>query len=288
MQQVGMRPDPAPSRWAYRMQRLMLTPLYRIGLRVGLPFVVALAAGTIWLSDQDRFDALRLSLVDLRNQVEQRPEFMVKLMAIDGAGPQIAEDIREIVPIDFPVSSFDLELDHIRTTIAELPAVADVSVRVRPGGVLQVDVKERKPIVLWRGHDGLSLLDENGFFVGQIAHREDHRDLPLIAGDGADQAVPQAMALIRAAGPLTPRLRGVVRMGNRRWDMVLDRGQRILLPEANPVQALERVIALHQAQDMMTRDLAQVDMRLPSRPTIRMSASAVDQWWRINDIGIGD
>ncbi|SEQ37104.1 cell division protein FtsQ [Thalassovita taeanensis] len=283
-----MRPDPAPSRWAYRMQRLMLTPLYRIGLRVGLPFVVALAAGTIWLSDQDRFDALRLSLVDLRNQVEQRPEFMVKLMAIDGAGPQIAEDIREIVPIDFPVSSFDLELDHIRTTIAELPAVADVSVRVRPGGVLQVDVKERKPIVLWRGHDGLSLLDENGFFVGQIAHREDHRDLPLIAGDGADQAVPQAMALIRAAGPLTPRLRGVVRMGNRRWDMVLDRGQRILLPEANPVQALERVIALHQAQDMMTRDLAQVDMRLPSRPTIRMSASAVDQWWRINDIGIGD
>jgi hypothetical protein len=43
--------------------------------------------------------------------------------------------------------------------------------------------------------------------------------------------VPEALALVAAARPAVPRLRGLVRMGERRWDLVLDRDQRILLPE---------------------------------------------------------
>ncbi|MBR9652055.1 cell division protein FtsQ/DivIB [Thalassobius aquimarinus] len=266
----------------------MLTPLFRTLIRVGLPLTAAFVGAMIYFSQQDNRDALRLWLVDIRNEIQTRPEFMVKLMAIDGAGTSVAEDIREITPIDFPVSSFDLDLDNMRATIAELPAVRDVSIRVRPGGVLQVDVVERVPAILWRDADGVALLDEHGFYVRQAGARADHAELPLIAGDGADRAVPEALALFRAAGPLRTRLRGLVRIGERRWDLVLDRGQRILLPENQPVQALERVIALHQAQDVMARDLAMVDMRIGSRPTIRMNEAAVEQWWQINKIGFKD
>ena len=69
--------------------------------------------------------------------------------------------------------------------------------------------------------------------------------------------------------------------------MVLDRGQRIMLPETEPVQALERVIALSVAQDMLARDLVAVDMRLKQRPTIRMNADAVQNWWKIREIAVG-
>lgn len=288
MQQVSRKADPAPSRLAYRMQRMMLTPLVRGLVRFGLPFAVALGAGTIYLSDQQRVDNLRLAISDVRKQIESRPEFMVKLMAVDGAGPEITEDIREIVAIDFPVSSFDLSLDQIRSTILELPAVADASVRIKPGGVLQVDLKERVPVVLWRSAEGLALLDLDGNYVGEAASRLAHKDLPVVAGAGAERAVKEALQLFRAAGPLAGRVRGLVRMGERRWDLVLDRGQRILLPTDNPVQALERVLVLNQSQDMMGRDLAHVDMRIAARPTIRMNPNAVDQWWRIKKISAGD
>jgi cell division protein FtsQ len=100
--------------------------------------------------------------------------------------------------------------------------------------------------------------------------------------------VPEALQLIAALGPLAPRTHGIVRMGERRWDVVLDRGQRILLPETGAVQALERVIVLHQAQYVMDRDLAHVDMRLGQRPTIRMNEAAVDHWWRKIKSGFGD
>ena len=43
--------DPAPSRTAYRLQRLMLTPAYRLTLRVVLPFLVGVSAVGLYMSD---------------------------------------------------------------------------------------------------------------------------------------------------------------------------------------------------------------------------------------------
>lgn len=61
-----------------------------------------------------------------------------------------------------------------------------------------------------------------------------------------------------------------LRVGERRWDVILDRGQRIMLPETNPVSALEQVIAMEQAQELLLRDVVAVDMRNAQRPTVRL------------------
>ena len=281
MQQVKPVISAAPSRWSYRLQRLMLTPLFRVVLRFVVPFVIVFAAVSAWFADQERRDRAVLWVADIRASIETRPEFMVNVMAIDGASLEIAEDIREIVQIDFPVSSFDLNLEEIRAQVAGLSPVEDAALRIRPGGVLQVNVTERLPEMVWRTGHGLDLLDGQGRFVAPLDSRADQSNLPLIAGDGADKQVPEALALIRAAGPLGPRLRGLVRMGERRWDVVLDRDQRILLPEEGAVQALERMIALNQVQDVLGRDLVTVDMRIAARPTIRLSPKAVEEWWQI-------
>lgn len=288
MQQVRPRPDPAPSRWSYRLQRLMLTPLFRRLLRIGVPFTIAFAALWTYLSDEEDYDRVMLALYDMRAAIEERPEFQVRLMAVDGASAGVSEDIREILSFDFPLSSFDLDLPRIQRTVRDLSAVKSANVRIRPGGVLQIDVSERTPVVLWRNQGGLDRLDAGGAVIGPVLKRADYPDLPLVAGQGAQDHVPQALALLDAAAPLDERLRGLVRIGERRWDIVLDRDQRIMLPEERPVQALERVIALDQAQDMMARDIAVVDMRIADRPVIRMNDTALEQWWRISRTSLGE
>jgi cell division protein FtsQ len=266
------------------MQRWMLTPGIRLMLRAGIPFALTLAAATAYLADQERRDGFNLAIIGLRASIQERPEFMVAMMAVDGAGRDVAEDIREVVPLDFPISSFDLDLEQIRLAITDLDPVREVSVRIRPGGILQIDVIERSPAIVWRTRDGLEVLDEGGVHIGYISQRSDQPELPLIAGDGADAHVQQALRLMAAAGPLGDRLRGLVWMGERRWDVVLDRGQQIMLPVEHPVRALERVIALSEADDMLDRDVAVIDMRLLDRPTLRMTEAAVKNWWQIRKI----
>ncbi|NIZ12932.1 cell division protein FtsQ/DivIB [Phaeobacter sp. HF9A] len=276
--------DPAPSRLKYRIQRWMLTPGIRMGLRVGLPICVTLAAAGGYLASEARREKLVELYVEARTAFETRPEFMVNVMAIDGAGESVAMDIREVTALDLPSSSFDLDLAAIRELIVGLDPVKTAAVRIRPGGILQVDVVEREPAIVWRSRDGLALLDETGAFVAELGQRSLHPELPLIAGRGADEHAPEALRLFAAARPLGTRLRGLVRVGERRWDVVLDRNQRIELPVERPVAALERVIAEAEARDLLERDVAVVDLRLPNRLTVRMNADAVTDWWRIRQL----
>jgi cell division protein FtsQ len=273
--------DPAPSRLAYRVNRWLLTPMFRQFLFIGLPVALVTGMMTAWLGDPARRAAIADGFAEMRRSVEQRPEFMVKMMAIDGATDDVAQHIREIVPVDFPISSFELDLAAVRGQIRTLDAVAQVDVRVRSGGVLQVDVVERVPAVVWRAPEGLALLDLDGRRVAALAARMDRADLPLVAGTGADRAVPEALRLIAAAGPVKDRLRGLLRVGERRWDVVLDRDQRILLPELGAVEALEQVLALDEARDLLGRNVTVVDMRLPHRPTLRLAAHAVEELRRV-------
>ena len=61
-----------------------------------------------------------------------------------------------------------------------------------------------------------------------------------------------------------------------------------MLPEDEPVIALERVMALHEAQDLLERDLSVVDMRNPNRATLRMRPDAVANLHMIKGIELGD
>lgn len=281
-----LRRDPAPSRWAYRMQRVMLTPYLRALLRVGLPSFAVLFACAVYISDEDRRAGITAVFTDLREKFEQRPEFMVTLASVEGCSQDLADAVRARLNLNLPQSSFDLDLEAARARIEDLDAVKSAELRVRSGGVLQVLVTEREPVAIWRQAEGLTLVDETGHRVASLIERADRADLPLIAGEGADRATPEALALLAAAGPVAPRIRGLVRMGERRWDIVLDRDQRILLPEDNPVRALERLLALDHAQDILARDLAAVDLRIAARPTLRLTPYAMNELRRARGLEI--
>jgi len=271
------RRDPAPSRWAYRMQRLWLTPLFRGLFRVGLPVSGLILAIGMYLADEARRATLTKAVADLQERFRDRPEFMVTLVAIDGASPALAKAVRARLAVKLPLSSFDLDLDTVRDRAEALDAVEKAEVRVRSHGVLQVQITERQPVLIWRTEDGLTMLDATGHRVAGLAARADRPDLPLIAGQGADRATAEALDILAAARPIGPRLRGLVRMGERRWDIVLDRDQRLLLPADDPVPALERLLALDRAEDLLSRDVLAVDLRVPQRPVLRLAPFALSE-----------
>ena len=273
-----MRPmkDPAPSRLAYKLNRLMMRRGVRLFLRYGLPVLILASVGAFWASDEARVSDAMDRVAELRRQLEERPEFMVRMMAVEDASPRVAADIREVLSLDFPMSSFDLDLNDLRSTVEELDAVANAAVRIRTGGVLEIAVVERKPVAVWRSDEGLVLIDFESHPVASIEDRAARPELPLVVGQGGDEAVAEALVLFRVSEPIRDRLRGFLRVGERRWDVVLDRNVRIMLPEDRAVKALEKVIALDRAQDLLARDIAAVDFRNPHRPVLRLGEMATE------------
>jgi cell division protein FtsQ len=67
-------------------------------------------------------------------------------------------------------------------------------------------------------------------------------------------------------------------VGERRWDVVLDRDMVIKLPQEDAVDALSRVMALHYGEELLDRGVLVVDMRVPDRPALQMSPEAAETY----------
>lgn len=276
--------DPAPSKWDYRLQRLWLTPLFRWLVRWGVPGFAVLAAAVWYIDDEARQTAIVDRWEEMVRAVQDRPEFMVSLMRIEGASEQLQEDIQEALPIDLPLSQFVLDMEALRLVLEQLDPVARAEVRVKAGGVLLLKVVEREPALAWTDEGRITALDATGHHVARLDDIASAGSLPLVAGAGADREAAQALALIEAAAPVADRLVGLTRIGERRWDVVLTRGQRILLPEEAPAAALDRALALHSAEDVLSRDVTVVDLRLGERPTLRLTEPAREELKRLQEL----
>jgi cell division protein FtsQ len=68
-----------------------------------------------------------------------------------------------------------------------------------------------------------------------------------------------------------------VRVAGRRWDLHLDNGVVIKLPESDIQEALVLLHRYEQSQGLLNRDIAAVDLRLHDRTTIRLTADAAER-----------
>lgn len=290
MQQVNVPAsyDPAPSRVKYKLHRLWLTPVYRALIRTGLPVLLVLVVVLAWLRDPVVQQQIVVSFNNARDTVEQRPEFMVKQMRIQGASEPVDRLVREAMDVTFPTSSFRLDLAALKKAVENIKAIETVSILVGAKGVLEIGVVERAPVLLWRGEDGLVLLDRQGVHSGYLASRLDRADLPLVAGLGVEQNVLEALEIFQKLYPIAGRVRGLMRMGERRWNVVLDRNQVLMLPEDQPIAALGRILALHRAQDILNRDIMVVDIRDSRKPILRLSTPALDDLKKLRLIVAGE
>lgn len=278
MQPLRPRPlyDPAPSRMKYRLQRMWLTPIYRALIRTGLPIFCLFFVLITYLKDPTVQQNITAYFENARTSIEERPEFMIERMYLQGVTSASDAALRKILAFDLPVSSFKLDLETLKAAIEDVEAVESAVLMVRTDGTLDIGIVERVPVLIWRHETGLMLLDKSGALSGRMTSRLQRADLPLTAGAGVQDNVPEALEIFQKLTSISERVRGLIRVGERRWDVVLNRGQVVQLPEHQPLRALERVLAIHKAQDILSRDITTVDMRNGRKPVLRLSSPAMD------------
>ena len=213
---------------------------------------------------------------DLKSLIVERPEFMIEVAAIDGASDQLANEIREIIPLDFPVSYFDLDIKYLHKVVNDIPAIASASIKISVSGVLQVEVLERTPAFIWRKNNLMSVLDVNGNFIRLASSRLDYPELPLIVGEAANLAVSDVSSLMKDNRKFLDQVRAFIRVGERRWDLVLDNNLRILLPQREFLAAFDRMMLMNDSGSLFSGHLSSIDMRLIERPTVRVRGVSMD------------
>jgi cell division protein FtsQ len=260
--------DPAPSRFAYKFQRLWLMRSFRLFIKGILPLFIFLVIFAFYLPLQKTVDYLNNTLSKSIDILADRPELSVKLISIQTISPNLEKTVRDMIPVNLPVSGFDLDLNAIRREIEKLETVKSADVRVVAGGILKINIQERLPKFVWRNPNGLFLIDQEGTVVGEIKNRVQRSDLLFLTGIGADLELGEVRTLLKLLEPIKNRVVAFSRISEDRWDIVLDDNRRILLPSDFSALAVSRLFALNETQNILDNKISRIDIRNTKRITL--------------------
>ena len=202
--------------------------------------------------------------------------FAIEDVRVSGNDQTSEIDILQLLGLDGTTSLVALDIDAARRKLAGLPWVEYAEVRKIYPRTIEVMLKERQAFGIWQHGSELSLIEKNGSVIAPLRDNK-FASLPLFVGRDAELAASKFEHEMSGWPELKGRVKAYVRVAGRRWDLHLDNGIVLKLPEDNVAKALTVLARMEKDQGVLERDVAAVDLRLDDRTTIQLTPAAVDR-----------
>jgi cell division protein FtsQ len=177
-------------------------------------------------------------------------------------------EILEAVALQQGEPILALDLYAARERLEALPWVMEATVERRLPDLVYVTLVERKAMAIWQLDGSLSVVDQAGEVIPD-AKAEDFAGLPLIVGPGAAAAAEGLFVLFATDPELATRVSAAVRVGERRWNLRIEPGIDVRLPEEGAVEAWQMLGRLDRENGLLSRDVVVIDLRQPDRLLVR-------------------
>jgi cell division protein FtsQ len=200
--------------------------------------------------------------------------FAIEDVKVSGNDQTSEIEILQLLGLDGTTSLVALDADAARQKIAALPWVQNVEVRKIYPRTVDVKLSERKAYAIWQHGSELSLIQKDGSVIAPLRDNK-FAQLPLFVGKDAQTAAASIDEEFANWPDVRSHVKAFVRVASRRWDLYLDNGIVVRLPEDNIDEALARLTKLDKQNALLERDIAAVDLRLDDRTTVELTPDAV-------------
>jgi len=271
MQERGRTPakrNPAPGsprkgRWAKRRSILLVVAAGAAGL---------LLAGAAWLATGGQTVILD-ELAEVAVRTSTAVGLTVEEVTVRGRKQVDEAELMATLGVAGGDSIIDFRPAAARKRLLALDWVEDARIaRILPN-TIRIDIVERRALALWQEDGRLALIDHDGVVLAR-SNLERFAAMPLVVGAGASTQAAKILGLLATDVPLMARVQAAVLVAGRRWNVRLDNGITILLPDVDVGAAWRRLGDLDREHAILERDIELVDLRVPDRLVVRLSKAA--------------
>mgnify|MGYP001075735882 FL=1 len=243
--------------------------------RTGVALTVLMLLGSTGLGivKGGHLEELIASLSDTRNALANSAGFRITTVAINGRKQLSQDEVLAIGGVNGRSSLLFLDAATVRDKLKANPWISDATILKLYPGRLQIDIVERTAFALWQQGGRLSVISDDGAVLEPYMSRR-FVSLPLVVGKGADTRARDFLALLERYPQVRSQTKAAIFVGERRWNLRLNDGLDIRLPENDVGNALATLSKLDKEERLFSRDIVAVDMRLPDRLTVQLSEDA--------------
>lgn len=259
----------AVQRYIYRSLRNLRSRAHPVQLVHSRRFRISvlglmLAGGCAFLFYEGRDD--RQSLIAA---LSAKAGFEASSLVVNGAHNLDMDIIKQKLATQLGNSLFDFDVGEARQHVLSNPWVEQARVRKVYPDTVVIDLVEREPVALWKADGVVNIISADGTVIAEAGLQ--HMRLPQVVGKGANDTASEFLSYISRFSSITSRAKAYVRVADRRWNIHLDNGPKIMLPEHDWQAALAELEELNVRKQLFERDIVQVDMRLSDRLVLKMS-----------------
>lgn len=175
-----------------------------------------------------------------------------------------SDEIMGALGIKSGQSIFAVNLATARAHLLALPWVADAEIRRRYPDDISVSVVERVPYARWQTPNGVELVERRGHVITNDDGNK-FANLPLLIGDGAPEHAQGFIEAVAAHRAIVKRVKAYQYQSGRRWNLILDNGVIVKLPETAwevQIKELDRLII---DEGILETNIREIDLRPDSR-----------------------
>ncbi|MCZ2328663.1 cell division protein FtsQ/DivIB [Bartonella sp. F02] len=188
------------------------------------------------------------------------------------------KDVLTVLGLNAQLSIVDFDVDKARSILEQQPWIQSAVVQKIYPNQIKIAMIEREPYAIWQHNGMVDIIDRTGYVI--VPFQADLvSGLPLVVGSGAQKEAQFFIQALSAYPHLHTRIRSYVRVGDRRWDIFLDNGMQIMLPEKKAIERLASLIERGVIEDLLSRNILSIDLRLSDRMTVALSDEELARYY---------
>jgi cell division protein FtsQ len=200
----------------------------------------------------------------------------LKVQALDVEGRQMTTPAEILAAVNANIGAPILGVSPAaaKLQLEALPWVRSAAVERQLPNRIYVKLVERKPLALWQRHGKMVLIDQDGVVVA-TENLERYANLLLVVGDDAPKHAESLIEILGTQPDLMKKVQAAVWINDRRWNLKLDSGIDIELPEDGVADAWTHLAAIDRDHGLLARDIERVDLRLADRVVVKVAQEPV-------------
>ncbi|MDR1551222.1 MAG: FtsQ-type POTRA domain-containing protein [Holosporaceae bacterium] len=190
--------------------------------------------------------------------------FCVKKIEFDGN-----ERIKDILllkvsKIRYRSNIFSFSIYEVKKRLEDIAWVKSAIVRRKLPDTIYIRVAERIPIAILQSKYKLYLIDADGEILENDSFSA-FGNLLIVTGEGAEKSASRLLNCLDTFPKIRRQLAFAVRIGKRRWNLKINRGITVKLPENGVSYALSILEEISDGNGFFNEDISIIDLRMPDR-----------------------
>jgi cell division protein FtsQ len=267
------RGNPVTARTAVPLRKRPRPVWLRWTIRFGIGFasIAVLGGGLAWGVQSGWLPRELAAAGDVALAATANAGLSLQTVEVHGRGETRQPDILGAIGAVRGAPLLGLDIEAMRERLSALPWIVSAEVERRYPDRLLVTVEEAEPMALWQRNQKFYLVSRAGKVIETADVGKYSKRLLVIVGDNAPERAEALFNLLAREPKLKERVAAAVFVGKRRWNLRLDNGIDVKLPEEDPAAAWSRLADLQKQYGLLEKDVRIIDLRLSDQVVLRQA-----------------